>query len=444
MMTDIIELGRRVVSKLRERYDDVAVLMRIRDRVMVKLWNTEPSVAQSWLTTDVALLLTKAKKVLILEFSVGRPEEVLKAVERISSVVERVEESELYAPLPEPQEVKLVEGSFDVNVTNAMKDPGILTRLMIDAALSEGAERVAGTLTLSSDERVLVTSRGFEGSERKTLVEAYLRAFKKEFSGHWAYGSTHVNEKEIREVGRKAGIYASITSSKADLQPGKYDIVLSPLVVGNLMNYVSFMSSALAVLMGYSMFMKFKPGDKVASEKLTLIDAPRDPALPNVASFDDEGTPTYNKPIVEKGVFYNLLHNSGTATKLGVKSTGNAGWIMPSPWNLHMEPGDLKEDELISELRNGVVITNNWYTRLQNYVEGTFSTVARDAALLVRDGEIVGNVGRVRIATSFPELLNSIEGLTKKTYDITWWEVRTPIRAPYVLARNINLTKPYI
>ncbi|MEM4427423.1 MAG: TldD/PmbA family protein [Zestosphaera sp.] len=443
-MSEALELGREVVSKLRESYDDVAVLMRTRDRVMVKLWNTEPSVTQSWLTTDVSLLLTKARKVLILEFSVGRPEEVLKAIEKISSVVERVEESELYAPLPEPQEVKPIEGLFDTKVINAMKDPGILTKLMVDAALSEGAERIAGTLTLSSDERVLVTSKGFEKSEKKTLVEAYLRVFKNEFSGHWAYGSTHVNEGEIKEVGRKAGLYASITNSRADLQPGKYDVVLSPLVVGNLMNYVAFMSSALAVLMGYSMFMKFKPGDKIASEKLTLVDVPRDPTLPNVASFDDEGVPTYNKPIIEKGVFYNLLHNSGTATKLGVKSTGNAGWIMPNPWNLYMEPGSLREDELVSELRNGVIITNNWYTRLQNYVEGTFSTVARDATLLVKDGEIVGNVGRIRIATSFPELLNSIEELTRQTYDVTWWEVRTPIGAPYVLARNINLTKPYI
>ncbi|MEM4823827.1 MAG: TldD/PmbA family protein [Zestosphaera sp.] len=443
-MSEALELGREVVSKLRESYDDVAVLMRTRDRVMVKLWNTEPSVTQSWLTTDVSLLLTKARKVLILEFSVGRPEEVLKAIEKISSVVERVEESELYAPLPEPQEVKPIEGLFDTKVINAMKDPGILTKLMVDAALSEGAERIAGTLTLSSDERVLVTSKGFEKSEKKTLVEAYLRVFKNEFSGHWAYGSTHVNEGEIKEVGRKAGLYASITNSRADSQPGKYDVVLSPLVVGNLMNYVAFMSSALAVLMGYSMFMKFKPGDKIASEKLTLVDVPRDPTLPNVASFDDEGVPTYNKPIIEKGVFYNLLHNSGTATKLGVKSTGNAGWIMPNPWNLYMEPGSLREDELVSELRNGVIITNNWYTRLQNYVEGTFSTVARDATLLVKDGEIVGNVGRIRMATSFPELLNSIEELTRQTYDVTWWEVRTPIRAPYVLARNINLTKPYI
>lgn len=443
-MGDYVEVGRKVVEKLRGRFDDIAVLIKTRDKVMVKLWNTEPSITQSWLTTEVALLLTKSKRVVILEFSVGNPNEVLKAVENISGAVEKVEESELYAPLPEPADIKPVEGSFDRNLVHAMSDPSSLTHEMIDAALSEGAERVAGALTLNKELRTLVTSKGFEGSEERTYVETYLRAFRGEFSGHWAYGSTHLNKSEIKKVGMRAGMYATITNKKADLQPGRYDVVLSPLVVGNLMNYVSFMSSALAVLMGYSMFVKYKSGEMIASEKLTLIDAPRDPTLPNATSFDDEGVPTFNKPIIEGGVFRNLLHNSGTASKLGVKSTGNSGWLMPVAWNLHLEPGDLKEEELFSELKNGVMITNNWYTRLQNYVEGVFSTVARDAVLLVRNGEVVGNVGRVRIATSFPRLLSNVEDLSRQPYDVMWWEVRTPTKAPYMLVKNVDLTKPYI
>lgn len=443
-MGEYVEIGRKVVDKLKSKYDDVAVLMKTRDRVMVKLWNTEPSITQSWLTTEVALLLTKSKRVVILEFSVGDPHEALKAVENITGAVEKVEESELYAPLPEPTDVKPVEGSFDPNLVHAMGDPSSLVYDMIDAALSEGAERVAGTLTLNRELRTLATSKGFEGSEERTYIETYLRAFKGEFSGHWAHGSTHINKSEIKKVGMRAGMYATITNKKVDLQPGKYDVVLSPLVVGNLMNYVSFMSSALAVLMGYSMFAKYKPGEKIASEKLTLVDAPRDPTLPNATSFDDEGVPTFNKPIIEEGVFRNLLHNSGTASKLGMKSTGNSGWLMPTAWNLHLEPGDLKEEELPNELKNGVIITNNWYTRLQTYVEGVFSTVARDAVLLVRNGEVVGNVGRVRIATSFPKLLSNVEGLSRQPYDIMWWEVRTPTKAPYMLVRSVDLTKPYI
>jgi len=104
--------------------------------------------------------------------------------------------------------------------------------------------------------------------------------------------------------------------------------------------------------------------------------------------------------------------------------------------------GELKEEELPSIVKNGLIITNNWYTRLQNYYEGYFSTVSRDVALLVRNGEIEGHVGRVRIATSYPRLLSSITGATKNRYDIAWWEVRIPTRAPFLAIENIPITKP--
>ncbi|MEM4622310.1 MAG: metallopeptidase TldD-related protein, partial [Sulfolobales archaeon] len=73
-----------------------------------------------------------------------------------------------------------------------------------------------------------------------------------------------------------------------------------------------------------------------------------------------------------------------------------------------------------------------------------FSTVARDLVLEIRNGSIVGYVDRIRIADKFETLLKSIKLISKDTYDITWWEVRTPTRSPYILAENINLTKPVI
>ncbi|MEM3490944.1 MAG: metallopeptidase TldD-related protein, partial [Fervidicoccaceae archaeon] len=95
-------------------------------------------------------------------------------------------------------------------------------------------------------------------------------------------------------------------------------------------------------------------------------------------------------------------------------------------------------------LRNGIIIMNNWYTRLQNYVEGQFSTVSRDGALLVKDGEIVGNLGRVRLSTSLPRMLSSIEQLSRERSNILWWEVEIPTRSPFALIRGVNLTRPEV
>lgn len=444
-MVDALELSESVLKRLEGRFDDVAVLARQRDYVMVKLWNTEPSVTQSWIDTKVSVLVSKDGRVFSTELSVSDPDAVDNALRNVGEILAKLEPSEIYAPLPEPAEFKPLEGLVDQNVLKAMEEPGKYVEVMIDAALKEGAERVAGTLVFGRMTKALATNKGFRGMEEGTEVEAYLRAFKGEFSGHWAHGSRILDVNALREVGRRAGMYATITSSKAEFTPGKYDVILSPLVVGNLIDTIGWMASAMAVMMGFSMFMKVKPGDKVGSEAVTIIDAPRDTELAESTAFDDEGVPTKDKPIIKNGVLVNILHNTGTAKKIGTESTGNAGWLFPTPWNLHVAPGDVKsEEELFSELRNGVIITNNWYTRLQNYVEGIFSTVSRDAALLVKNGEIIGHLGRIRIADRFTNLLSNWELATKETHKIRWWEVETPTKAPYALIRQVNLTKPFI
>ena len=443
-MIDPLQIAEDVVKKLKEGFDDVSAVITWRNSVMVKLWNTEPSITQSWINTEATIYVAKNRRTLQLSLSIQDPEKIVKRVKESAHTLGKLEESELYAPLPEPRPWKPLEGLADNAILRAIENPREPAEELIDSALREGAERVAGTLTLSHEKRAVVTSRGFSGFEEGTSIEAYVRAFKGQMSGHWGMGSRRLSLEALRNVGREAGYFATITSRRAKYEPGKYDVILSPLVVGNLMNYVGFMASAAAVLMGYSMFAKFKPGDLIGSSKLTLEDVPRDSDLPSSVAFDDEGTPTYNKPIIEKGVFKNLLHNSGTAKRMKAEPTGNAGLIFPAPWNLRTSMGSLSEENLPEELGNGLIINNNWYTRLQNYVEGQFSTVSRDACLLVKDGEVVGDVGRVRIADRLSRILRNVADLGKVLHMIKWWEVTTPIKAPYILVKDVNITKPFV
>lgn len=436
------ELAYILLKTLQNKFDEVSVLIEEKNNVMVKLWNSEPSVTQSWLQTSIQLRLAKSRRLWILDYDSKDPLYIVKNAEEVLKLASRIEESELYAPLPEPGKCSPLTNTYDPNVESSMNDPSKLVEEMVDASLSQGVDRVAGTLTLSKTRITLVDTRGFECSEVKTGVEAYIRAFKGEFSGHWAHGSTKLDHNAIREVGRKAGYYATITNKKADISPGEYNVVISPLVAGNLFNYLAYMASALWVLIGFSVFAKYAPGEKIGSDVISLYDKPRDVTLPGTRSFDDEGVETFDKPIIENGLIKNVLHNTATASKLQLKSTGNAGWIYPRPWNLEISSGELKEEELPSIVKNGLIITNNWYTRLQNYYEGYFSTVSRDVALLVRNGEIEGHVGRVRIATSYPRLLSNITGATRNRYDIAWWEVRIPTRAPFLAIENIPITKP--
>lgn len=440
----VLDLTRDITERLSRQFDEVAVLAIKRRELMMKIWNSEPSITQMWSKLNLQLRLAKSGRLWILTYETHEPEVLLKYTEEIIKVADKVTESELYAPLPDYALCKPVSGAFDQNIEFYMSYPDKLVESLVVETLSTGAGRVSGTIALSRVERVLITSKGYECNEVKSEFKVYARAFKDEFTGHWAHGSTHISHSAIREVGRRAGMYATITRNRVDFAPGEYNVILSPLVVGNLFEYVAHMASALSVLTGFSMFAKHKPGDSVAAECFSLYDAPRDTSLPGTLGFDDEGVETRNKPIIENGMFTSFLHNAATASKMSTKSTGNAGWIRPRPWSLDITGGDVREDELIRELRNGVFVVNNWYTRLQNYYEGVFSTVSRDTALLIKNGEVAGHVGRIRIASTFNKLMRNIQGLSRERFDVWWWEVRVPTRAPFMVVSNTQLTKPEV
>ena len=446
MKDKALELASEVVRRLSPEFDDVAALVYSRDQMMVKLWNTQPSVVQSWIDTYLGVYVAKDKRVLAIELSVQDPAKVEEVVKAVKAKLAALEESELYAPLPKPSPYEPVQQVMDPGILRGIEDPGWVTKALIESAEGAGAERVAGTARLARVARALATSAGFEGAEEGTEAEVYLRVFKGGFSGHWAFGATKLEEADLRRVGETAAAFATASKAEAGFEPGRYDVIISPLVAGNLLAQVARSASAGSMIMGFSMFMQNKPGDVVASEKLTIEDVPRDTEIAGI-SFDDEGVPTRDKPIIEKGVLRNILHNTATAKKMGAESTGNAGWVFPHPWALRVSPGDMADagiDDLAKELGNGIIINNNWYTRFQSYVEGIFSTVTRDAALVVKNGEVVGTITtRIRIAGKMIELLKNIDAVGRTVHKVRWWEVRLPTKAPYLLIRNVSLTKPF-
>ncbi|MGC8752224.1 MAG: TldD/PmbA family protein [Fervidicoccaceae archaeon] len=439
-----LEVASQILRSVGRSWQDAAVLVIERDRALVKIWDGEAAVVQRWKTVDSYLRLGLDGRLIVLELATSDPRRIAEETGKLENIAKKVERSELYSPLPEPKEGLRIQNIVDDRIKRGLEDPASLVEDAVEEAMRSNVDRVSGTLSLEVYRRALITTAGFEGEEERSSIGLHLRAFSGEGSGHWSLGSTRIDDSSLKEVGRKAREIAHLSKKQAEFSPGKYDVILSPMVMGNLMNILAMMSSALATMMGYSFLSKYKAGDIVASNSFSLYDRPRDPLLPRGASFDDEGVETSDKAIIEDGKLKTLLHNGATASKNGSKSTGNAGWIMPRAWNLEIRGMDMKEGEMIEELRNGVLIMNNWYTRLQNYVEGQFSTVSRDAALLIEDGEVVGNVGRIRLSSSFPRLLKSIENMTRERSDVWWWEVDTPTRSPSSLIRGVELSRPEV
>ena len=254
------------------------------------------------------------------------------------------------------------------------------------------------------------------------LYTDHLRAFNDPIeTGHYAQAGRSIDHIDASKAGQEAAKYANLSKNPKRMDAGEYKTLFVADAVASLVNFAGFMLSGFAVIAGYSAF-KDKLGQKVASEKFSLEDAPlRDDAF-NPRIFDLEGVPTRNLMAIDEGVLKTYLHNRITAQLFKTQSTGHAGWIFPQPWNLAISPGDRTEEELISEIDRGLIIGNVTYIRFQDYLKGDFSGIIRDGVIYVENGEPKHGVKGLRLSDNLVSWLNNVVALGKEQRQIFhWW-----------------------
>jgi PmbA protein len=238
-----------------------------------------------------------------------------------------------------------------------------------------------------------------------------------------------------------AGQIAKMAVKSEPIKTGKYDIIMEPLVAGNVLERVMDSTSIFSVEANLSFFIN-QLNKKVGSNNVTLYD---DATLPNGLSsskYDDEGTPRKRTKVIDRGVLKTYLHNYSTSKKYKVENTANAGLISPSSSNSILEKGDFSKEELFKEMKTGLYLTNTWYTRFNNYSTGDFSTIPRDGAFFVKDGEIKHAVRQIRISDNMLNILKNISAIGKKEYFMKSWEIENPVVTPPILVKNVNITRP--
>ena len=372
----------------------------------------------------------------------------------IQSIREAVKQAIYLARMSRPAETyaELPRGPFkyDKNLLRAGRVSGDPEKLVdhveaaVNAALAEGAKRVAGTLTYSSGKTWLRTSGGAYGVASEATVEISVRALASEdAAGHFVSIAADDRDFDPEGAGREAGKIAKMALNPVEVEPGEYEALLGPMVFAHLVEQVGDASSAYYVDAGLS-FLKDKLGREVSSKVFTLIDDPTIPRTYGSAAFDDEGVPTRRNVIIDRGILKTYLHNSTTAKKFRAETTANAGLIVPAPFNLIVEGGGKSFEKLLSSIDDGIYVTNDWYLRYQNYSTGDFSTIPRDGLFRIRRGSIESSIKGLRISDNMLRILNRIRELGRERYWISWWEVETPVYAPHAIVEKLNFTKSTI
>ena len=314
----------------------------------------------------------------------------------------------------------------------------------IDSAENAGARRTAGSLEARVTSHHIMSSTGTLGSDASSRVLLNIRAFTdKDASGHGLSCCATTRGFQPGAAGTTAGSHSKRMRNARQLpEEGSFQVLMSPTVAANLLGLVGEFSSAFAVEVGTS-YLVGKMDKKVASEGLHLTDHGKKEGCLEARAFDDEGQPTQSTKLIAGGVLMSYLHNLSTAKRFKTKTTGNAGLIEPGPWNLEVGGGDSGYEEMVKEMKRGLILTSNWYTRFKNYRTGEFSTVPRDGTYLVESGEVRAPIKGIRISDSLERMFSSIRLLSEDREWVEWWEVETPVLCPWVLVDGVTVTKAY-
>ncbi len=322
----------------------------------------------------------------------------------------------------------------------------------IDAALAAGAVRVAGSYLFGEKTILLKSSAGPRGSYTGTYYNLTVRAFQEELDasgqglacGRIPSGA----EKEISAAGERAGHFSKLHQGAKQVKRGKYDIVMTPAVAANLFGAIPEMANPLAIMTGRSA-LGDKMGEKITPEYVSVTDNGIQQDGLRSSPFDLEGTPRQETPIIKEGVLINLLHNTSTAKMSGGNSTGNGELINfytgirffgPSSTNSVFNNGDHSFDELLEGSNPTVFITCNWYTRFTSMISTEYSTIPRDAAFLIKNGELGQPIKNFRISDNLLRQFSNIEALGNDRVQVKWWQVLTPTWISTLRVKDCRVT----
>ena len=232
-----------------------------------------------------------------------------------------------------------------------------------------------------------------------------------------------------------------------DLPPGRYETLIPPGAVADLMIYAWWTASARDAEDGSSVFAagegRTRVGERLTPLPLTLLSDPAWPGeetLPFVAGTTsedgtslafDQGQDIGPVRWVDDGVLTELARNRAHGAATGRPAT-------PSAHNLVMDAGGTATlEEMVARTERGLLLTCFWYIREVDPERLLLTGLTRDGVYLVEHGEVVAAVNNFRFNESPVELLGrvsevgaSVPVLCREWNDYVTKTVMPPLRVP--------------
>jgi predicted Zn-dependent protease len=272
----------------------------------------------------------------------------------------------------------------------------------------------------------------------------------------WAGVSTRdFTEVDIEAMAAQVEQRLGWAATRIDLPAGRYETLLPPTAVADLLLYSYWTSSARDAEEGRNVFAagdgKTKIGQRLSQLPLTLRSDPAEPGLQcapfeiaqasqaGLQSVFDNGAPVSATSWIADGALANLVRTRNWADR-----TGNEA--RPFVDNLILDSasgGGLKSlDEMIASTERGLLVACLWYIREVDPQTLLLTGLTRDGVYLIEGGEVKGAVNNFRFNESPIDLLGRITevGRTERTLPREWSDYFNRAAMPTVRVPDFNMS----
>ena len=274
-----------------------------------------------------------------------------------------------------------------------------------------------------------------KGTELKNKVSSYYLAPSIVFPGTSARVSKQLVDKKFvsykdEDIDFIVDLYKK-AEKEVKFESGKMQVMFLPSSIYSLLWRINSAANAKNIYEKTSPLIN-KLGEKIFSEKLTLINDPMADVFVTQRNFDDEGVATKNLPIIEKGVLKNYYNDLKYAALMNQEPTGTGFGGAPSLSALYFEPGNMSFNEMIKSMKKGVIIGGALGAHSGNILNGDLS-IGVAPGYYVENGEIVGRVKNTMVAGNVYDFMKNIEEVEN--------ELHTAFggKAPAILFNDMNV-----
>ncbi len=286
-----------------------------------------------------------------------------------------------------------VKGIFDPKIEYLELEEIInFGKIMLTTVLDEKCEPTSGGFQTGYSKFIIANSEGAVAKDVSSIFSGYISVNVDDGDNVSTASESDASRRldiDPVEIAKKACKIAKESRKGTTVETADFPVILDYHAASGLIATFSSALNSDNVQRGRSVFAD-KLGQEVVSHSLSIYDdGTLDGGLQS-ATCDGEGVISQKTPLIEKGLLKNFLYDIYTAKKGGINPTGNG---MRSSYsdvpavgltNFIMEFDNVKD---ISEVNNGVLVTDILGAHTANPISGDFSVEAMNA-FKIENGEL--------------------------------------------------------